>query len=75
MSPVGEWLQTARDDRWGLLVDLAFAVAWVTLVDLLFRVLEGPDWAYYMFMLAGIVAYFGFIASLEFATQQDGEKE
>ncbi len=68
MSRIGEWVRQAREDRWGLLVDLAFAVGWVTLVDLLFSLLDGPTWAYYMFMLAGIVAYFGFVASLELAT-------
>ena len=67
MSGVREWLETAREERWGLLADLAFAVIWVTVVDVIFRVLEGPDWAYYMFMLAGIVAYFGFFASLKLA--------
>ena len=71
MTGVREWIESARADRWGLLLDLAFAIGWVTLVDLLFRVLEGPTWAYYMFMLAGIIAYFGFIASLELATQQE----
>ncbi|NGM67516.1 hypothetical protein G6M89_00590 [Natronolimnobius sp. AArcel1] len=74
MSGVREWITTAREERWGLLVDLAFAVAWVTMVDLLFRVLEGPDWAYYMFMLAGIIAYFGFFASLELARSSEREQ-
>lgn len=68
MTNVAEWIRQAREDRWGILVDLVFAIFWVTMVDLLFRVLEGPDWAYYMFMLAGIVAYFGFFISLEMAT-------
>jgi len=68
MNRLGEWVRTAREDRWGLLLDLAFAIGWVTAVDLLFRVLDGPTWAYYMFMLAGIVAYFGFVTSLELAT-------
>ena len=70
MTSVREWIESAREDRWGLLVDLAFAVVWVTMVDLLFRVLEGPDWAYYLLMLSGIVAYFGFFASLELARSE-----
>lgn len=49
----------------GLLTDLAFAVVWVTIVEVFFAVVDGPQWAYYMFMLAGIVAYFGFFASLD----------
>jgi hypothetical protein len=48
----------------GLATDLAFAVVWVTLVEVFFALVDGPQWAYYMFMLAGIVAYFGFFASL-----------
>lgn len=70
MTGVREWLETAREERWGILTDLAFAVVWVTVVDLLFRVLDGPDWAYYMFMLAGIAAYFGLIWSFKLATSQ-----
>ncbi|MFP8953599.1 hypothetical protein ACLI4Z_11575 [Natrialbaceae archaeon A-arb3/5] len=69
MTGLGEWLEQARAHRWGMFVDLVFAVAWVTMVHLLFLVLDGPDLAYYMFMLAGIVAYFGFITSLEHATE------
>ncbi|ADB59866.1 hypothetical protein Htur_0972 [Haloterrigena turkmenica DSM 5511] len=70
MTGLSERLETIREERWGLLADLAFAVIWVTVVDVLFRVLQGPDWAYYMFMLGGIVAYFGFFASLKLARQQ-----
>lgn len=70
MTGLGERLETIREERWGLLADLAFAVIWVTVVDVIFRALEGPDWAYYMFMLAGIVAYFGFFASLKLARQR-----
>jgi hypothetical protein len=31
MTGAGEWLRTAREERWGILTDLAFAVVWVTL--------------------------------------------
>ncbi|WP_049925525.1 hypothetical protein [Halopiger goleimassiliensis] len=72
MSGVREWLETAREERWGLAVDLVFAVAWVTMVDLIFRVIDGPQYAYYLLMLSGIVAYFGFFASLEAARNRDG---
>ena len=71
MSGLREWIETARAERWGLLVDLVFAVAWVTMVDLLFRVIDGPTYAYYLLMLAGIVAYFGFFASLEAARSEN----
>ncbi|MFP9190410.1 hypothetical protein [Natronosalvus vescus] len=69
MTDLRTRLAAARDQRWGILTDLLFAVVWVTLADLLFRILEGPDLAYYLFMLAGIVAYFGFVWSLEAATE------
>ncbi|ELY57278.1 MULTISPECIES: hypothetical protein [Natronococcus] len=70
MTNFGEWLENAREQRWGIFVDLVFAVSWVTMVEIIFRVLEGPTWAYYMFMLAGIVAYFGFVTSLEVASNE-----
>ncbi len=65
-------LAAVRAERWGLLADLAFAIAWVTTVELLFALLEGPRWAYYLLMLSGIVAYFGFFWSLEAATAESG---
>ncbi len=51
--------QAVRDNWQGMLTDLAFAVVWVTMVTVLFALLEGPRWAFYLCMLAGIVAYFG----------------
>lgn len=56
-----------RENRSGLVTDLVFAVVWVTIVTVVFEILDGPDWAYYAAMLAGVVAYFGFFASLEMA--------
>jgi len=52
-----------------MLTDLVFAILWVTGVDLIVRLLDGPDWARYMFMAAGIVAYFGLVWSFEAAKQ------
>lgn len=69
MRNPSEWLETAREERWGILVDLAFAIIWVTLVDLLFQVVEGPTWAYYLLMLTGIVVYFAFAWNLELARE------
>ncbi|WP_049923790.1 hypothetical protein [Halopiger djelfimassiliensis] len=75
MSRIREWLETARSERWGILTDLAFAIGWVTLVELVFRVLEGPTWAYYMFMVAGIAAYYGLIWSFKLAVaRQERER-
>ncbi|MFC4543734.1 hypothetical protein ACFO5R_17545 [Halosolutus amylolyticus] len=67
MSGIAEWLETAREERWGILTDLMFAILWVTAVDVFFTLVDGPRWAYYMFMLAGIVAYYGFFMSLKLA--------
>ncbi len=50
-----------------MVVDLAFAVAWVAVVSALFDLLQGPTWAYHLSLFAGVVAYFGFFASLEVA--------
>ena len=55
------------ENRRGMLGDLVFAVAWVTLVDVFFRFVDGPTWAYYLFMLAGVLAYFGFVFSAQAA--------
>ncbi|MFC7214075.1 hypothetical protein ACFQO4_08285 [Saliphagus sp. GCM10025334] len=74
MKP-GAWLETAREERWGMLVDLLFAIIWVTIVELIFSALEGPTWAYYALMLAGIVAYFAFVWNLELAREWSGSGE
>jgi hypothetical protein len=52
------------EHRSGMLIDLVFACSWVTMVTVLFGVLDGPQWAYYLCMLAGVVAYYGFFTSL-----------
>ena len=59
-------------NRTGMIQDLAFAVVWVTLVSLLYDVAfsASPRWVVYIFMLAGVPAYFGFFISLEMARQQ-----
>ena len=53
-----------------MLFDLAFALGWVTFVSLLFEYpfAAAPQWAYLMFMTAGVPAYFGFVFSLSAAT-------
>lgn len=64
---LGEYL---RENRSGIVTDLVFAIVWVTLVNVIFTVLSGPQWAYYLFMLGGIVAYFGFVWSLDIARKE-----
>ncbi|MFW6317407.1 MAG: hypothetical protein ACOC06_02945 [Halorubrum sp.] len=59
------------ENRAGMFQDLVFAVAWVPFVSLLYDVAfaGAPRWVLYLFMLAGIPAYFGFFVSLELARQ------
>lgn len=77
-SPNGESIDErlrshVTDNRFGMLADLVFALVWVTGVSLFFDVVDGPQWAYYMFMAAGIPAYFGFFFSLELALEWQEE--
>lgn len=60
------------ENRGGMLQDLTFAIAWVTLASLLydFAFASAPQWVLYMFMLAGIPAYYGFFVSLRLAKEQ-----
>lgn len=60
------------ENRTGMVQDLTFAIVWVTLVSLLFDFVftSAPQWVFYMFMVAGIPAYFGFFISLEMAKEQ-----
>jgi len=55
----------ASEHREGMLYDLMFAVVWVSVVSILFDLVfvSAPTWAYYLFMVAGIPAYFGFVFS------------
>ena len=64
LEAVGEHV---REHRSGMLVDLVFALAWVTAVSVLFDLLGAPRWAYYLAMAGGVVAYYGFFWSLEAA--------
>lgn len=64
LEAVGEHV---REHRSGMLVDLVFAVAWVTAVSVVFDLLGAPEWAHYLAMAGGVVAYYGFFWSLEAA--------
>ncbi|WP_338730076.1 hypothetical protein [Haladaptatus sp. DJG-WS-42] len=67
LATVRNHVQNHRD---GMVVDLAFALCWVTGVTILFDVLQGPEWAYQLCLLSGVIAYFGFFASLSVAKQK-----
>ncbi|MFB6222865.1 MAG: hypothetical protein ABEH86_04220 [Haloarcula sp.] len=70
MSVIETIREHVRDHKRGMIVDLVFAVAWVTVVTAVFDVLAGPQWAYYMTLAGGVVAYYGFFWSLEMARAQ-----
>lgn len=74
MSRLDALADHVQEHGFGMLTDLAFAIVWVTGVSLFFEVTDGPQWAYYLFMFAGVVAYFGFVSSMEVAREsRDGE--
>ena len=64
-----------KENKSGMLYDLMFAVVWVGFVAFLFDFVfvDAPTWAFYMFMLAGIPAYFGFFWSLELLEDPETE--
>lgn len=62
-----------REHRSGMVVDMLFALAWVTVVTVVFDLLPGgPQWLYYLTLLGGVVAYYGFFGSLEMV-QESGD--
>ncbi|MCY4730141.1 hypothetical protein KY092_06175 [Natronomonas gomsonensis] len=71
LERLGEYI---LENRGGIVTDLVFAVVWVTLVTVIFRFVDGPDWAYYLLMVAGVVAYYGFFLSLEVALASADER-
>ncbi len=73
MSAIDRFRNAVEQHGRGMATDLAFAVVWVTLVEVFFAFVDGPQWAYYLFMVAGIVAYFGFFASLDARTEKNGD--
>lgn len=76
MSIAERLREHVSENRTGMVHDLMFAVVWVAIVSLLFDFVftSAPTWAFYMFMLAGIPAYFGFFFSLELARGQSTDR-
>lgn len=72
MSLADRIREHVSDNRTGMVHDLIFAVVWVGGVSILFDVvfIGAPRWVFYMFMLAGVPAYFGFFWSLELARRE-----
>ncbi|MEF8812845.1 MAG: hypothetical protein V5A55_03390 [Halovenus sp.] len=77
MSLVERLQEHVREHKSGMLYDLMFAVVWVGVVSFLFDFVfvGAPTWAYYMFLAAGIPAYFGFFFSLELVRGLDEPPE
>jgi len=69
MSLVDSIVAHVAEHHDGMLFDLVFAIAWVTVVTLLFRGFGAPELVYYGALAAGVVAYYGFVASLECARE------
>ena len=68
LETIGEHI---REHRSGMFVDLVFALAWVTVVTVVVDILLGaPQWLYYLTLLGGVVAYYGFFGSLEGARER-----
>lgn len=67
MSLADRLREHVSEHRRGMVYDLLFAVVWVGIVAMLFDFVfvGAPPWVYYLFLLAGIPAYFGFFWSLE----------
>ncbi|MFC7019264.1 MULTISPECIES: hypothetical protein [Haloarcula] len=62
-----------REHRSGMVVDMVFAIAWVTVVTVVLDVLmSAPQWLYYLTLLGGIVAYYGFFWTLEAVAADEG---
>lgn len=70
MSVIDRLREYAVTHQRGIVHDLLFALVWVGLVSAIFSVVDGPQWAYYLLMLTGVPAYFGFVYSWQLAKQQ-----
>ena len=64
-----------RDHRRGMAADLVFAVVWVSVASLLADLLGAPEWAAYLLMGSGVLAYFGFVWSLSTARSGTARRE
>lgn len=54
----------------GMLFDLAFAFTWVIVVTLLFETFDAPQLVYCGALASSVVAYYGFVFSLQHAKEQ-----
>ncbi len=66
LAKIGNHIYENKD---GIVFDMLFALVWVTIVVSFVDFVDGPTWARYLLLVAGIPAYFGFIYSMEFAKE------
>lgn len=75
MSVVDTVVGHVEEHRGGIVADMVFAVVWVGAVSLVFGLLGAPQWAHYLAMALGVVAYYGFFWSLAIAREQQSAAE
>ena len=71
LARIGDHIYENKD---GIVFDLVFALVWVTIVSAFVTLVDGPTWARYLLLVAGIPAYFGFIYSLKMAKEQEKDR-
>jgi len=75
VSAVDTIVAHVEEHRGGIVADMVFAVAWVGVVSVVFSLLGAPQWAQYLAMALGVVAYYGFFWSLAIAREQQSATE
>jgi hypothetical protein len=70
LARIGTHISENKD---GMVFDLVFALTWATIVSAFVTLVDGPQWALYLLLAAGVPAYFGFVYSLELAKEMDRE--
>ncbi len=70
MSVIDRLREYVLNHQRGIVHDFLFALAWVGVVSAIFGVVDGPGWAYYLLMVTGVPAYFGFVYSWQLARRQ-----
>ncbi|WP_302082126.1 hypothetical protein [Salinibaculum rarum] len=71
LARIGTHIYENKD---GMVFDLVFALTWVTIVSAFVAIVDGPTWARYLLLVAGIPAYFGFIFSLKLAKEHEKDR-
>lgn len=68
MSFADRLREHVEEHQGGIVADMLFAVVWVTVASLLYELSgNAPRWVLWMYLLAGVPAYFLFFWSWELA--------